>query len=333
MTNPDEIVGAPNPLQGEALEWVIRLTSGAATARDADALQQWRAQSPAHAEALAEAVALRRTLRQAVLELDTQPDDDVRSAVVVPMPLRQRAKAVIGRRALIKGAIAASVAGYMVARPPLGLWPSLAELTADYRTGVGEQRRIALAQGIALQLNTQTSVAVRPAAHERVVELITGEAAVTADAAASQRVVLAAGNGRTSATRASFTVRRNDDGACVTCVDGAVQVEHRGQIVSLAAWQQVTYTEREFGSVIAVDPTVAAAWRDGLLVFHDTPLNLVIEEVNRYRPGKIVLTGSELGGRLVNGVFHVDRVAGIIDQLRQLGVTVTILPGGIVLVS
>ncbi len=57
---------------------------------------------------------------------------------------------------MLGGAIAAA-AGYLVIRPPLDMWPSIEELSADYRTGEGEQRKVMLAPDISVELNTQTS--------------------------------------------------------------------------------------------------------------------------------------------------------------------------------
>jgi transmembrane sensor len=328
MTTPEEVTKGLSPLQCEAIEWVVRLTSGIATAEDANALHEWRARSPEHARALVEAAGLRQKLR----EVAREPSEGHRVVVPLAKPQLRAGRRAMSRRALLGGALAASTAGLLV-RPPLGLWPTLAELTADYRTGTGEQRQIALSDGISLQLNTQTSVAMRPSVGEQRVELISGEAAVSADVPQSKRFVMVAGNGRADAAQANFTVRRSDSGVCVTCIDGEVHVEQSGRLVSLRARQQVTYTEDTLGSVIAVDPDVATAWRKGLLVFHDVPLNLVVDEINRYRPGRIILVGTKLGARLVNGVFQVDRIGGVVDQLRDLGLAATDLPGGVVLVS
>ena len=52
---------------------------------------------------------------------------------------------------------------HLALKPPLGLWPSLSELGADYRTGTGEQRTIAFAGDVQIALNTQTSLTIRPA--------------------------------------------------------------------------------------------------------------------------------------------------------------------------
>ena len=50
-------------------------------------------------------------------------------------------------------AVAASAA-YLALRPPLGLWPGIGELAADYRTARGEQRRLTLGDALDVQMNT-----------------------------------------------------------------------------------------------------------------------------------------------------------------------------------
>jgi transmembrane sensor len=59
----------------------------------------------------------------------------------------------------------------------------------------------------------------------------------------------------------------------------------------------------------------------------------VVDEVNRYRPGRIILANGALGDRLVSGVFHLDRIDGVLDQIKQLGAAITVLPGRVILVS
>lgn len=46
----------PQGIEYEAQQWLVRLTSGHATAADAQALTEWCARSPLHARAFAEEV-------------------------------------------------------------------------------------------------------------------------------------------------------------------------------------------------------------------------------------------------------------------------------------
>jgi transmembrane sensor len=209
----------------------------------------------------------------------------------------------------------------------------MTELTADYRTVVGEQRRVTLAGGASMQLNTRTSVALRNADDAgQGIELIDGEALI--DTGSSGPFTVIAGNGRVSATGARFNVRYDRTTSCVTCLDGAIDIHRLGATQRLEERQQYTYGERGVGAAAAADPATATAWQDGLLVFQRTPLATVVDEVNRYRPGKIVLMNARLGERTVNARFRVQNIDEIMTLAQQVfGAKVTSLPGGLVILS
>ena len=61
-----------DPLAREALSWVVRLKSGAATLADAEQLMDWRARSPAHEHAFRDAVKRWRNIGAALS--DGPPD-------------------------------------------------------------------------------------------------------------------------------------------------------------------------------------------------------------------------------------------------------------------
>lgn len=137
---------------------------------------------------------------------------------------------VFVRRALLGGAVAAAAAGYVVVRPPFGLWPRLQELAADYRTKKGEQRTISVASGVSLELSTQTSIALHASREQPKIELISGEAVVKAMRPASNPLVMLAAGGQIAATEA-FDARCLDGVVFVTCLDGAVSIEQQGRTV------------------------------------------------------------------------------------------------------
>jgi transmembrane sensor len=337
MTDPSDHLpkssGAPastpavDPLTEEALAWVVRLRSGRATVADADALRAWRARSPEHEQAYRAAIRLWRDLQTMAPQLET---DDV-----PPSPPAWTRSRMLSRRVFLGGAIAASVAAYAAYHPPLGLWPSVEELTADYRTRKGERREVTLNGDVKLTLNTQTSVSVLSRDRSPEIELIAGEAAVTAARPPSSPLVIIAADGRLIGSRATFDARCIGSAVSVTCVDGSVVVEQGDHRVELRAGEQATYSPSvALAAPIAADPVMATAWQQGLLIFHDRPLAEVIAEVNRYRAGKIIIMNASLGQRRVNGTFHLDRLDDVVGEVRQLfDAEIRRLPGGIVLLS
>jgi len=309
------------------MAWVMRLTSGQATVEDIAALSRWRGESAAHRQAFAEAKLLWETLGPAAKEITVRGED----------VCGLRADRHLGRRALIGGAMAASAAAvaYFGSRPPLGLWPSFDELRADYRTRTGEQRQLTLADDVSLLLNTQTSIDVRPvSAGSHGIELVAGEAAITANAPAATPFVVLAAGGRTSASIARFDIRRDGTSVRVTSRDGAVEVGRYHRSVTVPSGHQVTYDGQGLGPVSPAELAVTTAWQNGMLIFRHEKLTHVIAEVNRYRPGRIIVLDEKLGARDVVASFHLDRIDEVVEHVVQaFGAQATFLPGSVVLLS
>jgi transmembrane sensor len=319
-------------LRSEARRWIVLLRSGEASQRDIDALAGWRARSQAHRRALAEAGA-----QWGALQFMAKKTRHLRHAPVTVSLVTPNARGLT-RRAWLGGALAASIGGvgYLVVQPPLGLWPSLLELSADYRTDVGERRDLALADSVSVEMNTRTSIGIA-AASKRQIELISGEIAVTADAARTssrEPFVVAAGRGRTSAVRAAFDLRHEGESVSVFCLDGDLRVECGQESANLKGGQQVAYDARGLGSVAESNTRIVEAWRRGLLVFDNKPLSEVVSEINRYRRGRIVLMNEEIGRLALDATFRLDRVDEVVSKIVHFfGLKARSLPGGIVLLS
>ena len=309
----------------QALDWIVRLKTGEPTRADVEALQYWRAQSAAHEDAFKEAARIFRHAGIAARELADRP-----AAIETAPALRRPPPKVLARRVFLGGAIAAASAGYLIVRPPLGLWPSLEELSADYRTDKGEHRKIAVTPGVSLELNTQTSIVLREAQNETRIELISGEASV----AATKPFVMLAANGRIAAMEADFNARCLNGVVSVTCLDGVVDVSEDSKAVRLQKGEQVSYSRGGIEAAVPVDPAQVTAWQAGLLIFRNQPLADVVDEVNRYRSGKIIITNAELKHRIVNGTFQISKLDNFVPQVQQLfGAQVRTLLGGVVLLG
>ena len=179
-------------------------------------------------------------------------------------------------------------------------------------------------------MNTQTRINVRA---PESIELLGGEAEILASGA-RQPVSVLAGAGRLLAQSARFNVRHTDDAVCVTCLAGAVEVVWQQRRQTLDAGQQLVYDERGVQAATAAQAGEASAWRTGALSFVGKPLSQVVDEINRYRPGRVLLRNAELGRRLVRMRFSIGQTDGALAMIRDLyGAQMTSLPGGIVLLS
>lgn len=323
---------SPDALQEEAFIWLDRLADGAVTRPELQAFKRWQSTSPAHEAAFDDAKRQWKAMKPALVGLlQANPAKAARHDRLVrgygPQP---------GRRAFLGAAVsAAAVAGVALVHPPLGLWPSAGEWRADFRTATGEQRTVALADQVSVTLNTQTSVRRQVALGGETmgIDLISGEAAIDLTSRGPLFTVLA-GVGRSTAESGRFAVRHLDDKVYVTCVEGAVRVEHPAGSRLLRANQQTIYRHESIGGIAGVNSVDASAWRKGELVFNQTPLAQVVDEINRYRSGRVVLLATSGHDRPVVGRF---RIAVLDEALLQIqhafGLNARTLPAGVLVLS
>jgi transmembrane sensor len=333
IEEPDSHDSRLGSLDQEAYDWVVRFVAGGAQSADMAALKQWVARSPAHRKAFDRASLLWKATGPAGQELLTDQ-------ALVPTPTGQRTAASrMTRRGFVGGALAASVAGIAwmaVRRPPLALWPSVTELASDYRTAPGVQRKLALSDQVAIELNSRTSINVRStdgAADQ--IDLISGEAAIALTANATKLLSVRAGRGETTGgADARFNVRCDDQIISVTCVAGHVQVDQGNTALSLPAGQQLRYSSRGLEAPMKADLAVITAWQNGVVIFQSTPIAEVVAEINRYRTGRVILTNAALGRRIFNARVPIENIDRVVGQIAEtFGAGLTALPGGIVLLG
>ncbi|SHI46651.1 FecR family protein [Pollutimonas bauzanensis] len=294
-------------LRKQARAWAIKLKTGRPSADDVAEFQLWRGQSPAHAQAWSAAARDWKTV-----------DETTQAFAALRRPRAARPDAPRRGRRLFLGA-AASAFGTLavvgILRPPMGLWPSWSELRADYRTGTGEQRAVSLGQNVSMSLNTQTSIAVAHRGGVQRISLIAGEAAVSAYSAACE---LLAEDSRLVMSDADVEIRRLAHGRVrVRCRRGEAELRHPARAVALAAGQQLIYDRRQAGTPTAL-PAQDDAWRQGIVVFDNMPLADAVEEINRYRPGRVVLLDSAAANRRFSARLKIAALDEAIDLLEAV---------------
>lgn len=317
----DDLSVPLTPLEREGLAWVELFLTGRATRADLSALAEWRHKSKAHGDAFAAAVKVHKYVAQySVSEKDH----------FAPSFLERAST----RRSAVLGMAAIGIVGYSAMKPPFGLWPSYAELACDYRTATGEQRKIALSADVSIEMNTGSSVSLPSGPHGVGVDLIKGEIAVSARREFSKPFTVRAGTARILANQGGFNLRYDERGTCVTCLEGRVEIEKTGQRLTLVSRQQVRTVEGGFSRPITVDPEAATAWQRGFIIFHDAALETVVAEINRYRPGRVVIANSSLARDRFSGEFRIERLEDALHQItRVTNASATKLPGGVIVLS
>lgn len=180
-------------------------------------------------------------------------------------------------------------------------------LFADYRTAVGEQQSIALTDGSTVLLNTDTRLSLDYSADKRSLILHEGQAYFTVKPDRSRPFTVQTSVGRITALGTAFEVKHSDGNLSVTVFHHAVKLDlANGQTIDrLSEGEQVEYKDGRSQPITSANLNQAKAWRENRLVFKDRPLQEVVTELDRYRPGKIILTGQSLAHHRVTGVFDL----------------------------
>ncbi|WP_411881431.1 FecR family protein [Polaromonas sp. YR568] len=312
----------------DAQAWVRKLTSGHASAWEAQAFKRWRDADPTHLAAFQEASRQWQLLASAsgsVLDTNAQAARYHRKTLHQPR---------VGRRAFLGAAIGGAAAAGVAAYSPLGLWPDAGQWGADYRTAVGEQRELTLDGRVSVAMNTRTSLRrVSDQGRMAGVELLEGEAALEVRGNAGPfRVV--AGLGQVVAEAAGFEVRYLEGRTCVTCLHGKVGIEHPAGRRLLQARQLAVYDGRAISEIASVEADTLSPWRHGELVFKQTPLPAVLEEINRYRPGRVVLLGNALRPKTVTARIKIAEIETALLQIQySFDLGARSFPAGVLVLS
>lgn len=174
---------------------------------------------------------------------------------------------------------------------------------ADYRTASGEQRRLTLADGTEVLLDTASAIDVHFDRDRRLVRLIAGQVLIATAHEAARPFVVATAEGRARALGTRFTVRQADGRSSVAVFEGAVALDPAdgpGERV-LEAGQTASFTRR---IIEPVEPLreETAAWARGQLVADELRLDAFLAELGRYRAGILACDPAVADLRL-SGVF------------------------------
>jgi len=334
MTAPSGKPPGDDAAMAEARRWLVLLQDREADAEVRGRFEAWCAADPAHATAWERTERLWSDLDQIAPILRNRERD--RRATAHPRTPVRRAPVrtgpvMLGRRAWLGGALAASaavVAGldYLKLAPWHG---------GDLRTAAGERRIFRLPDGSTAELGGRSALAVTMAEERRALTLLEGEAFFSVAPDPARPFSVRAAGGETRALGTAFSVKIEEAQVAVTVAEHAVEVRsgYQGPAV-VRQGQRLVYGRDGFGSLQSVDLGLALSWREDRLIFQEAPLARVLADLERYRPGRILVTDAAVGAIPVSGAFDAHRTDEALETIADtLPVRVTWLTRFLVIVS
>jgi transmembrane sensor len=219
----------------------------------------------------------------------------------------------------------------MQKRPPLP--PVFSE---TYRTAVGETRVAKLADGSTVTLNTRTRIVIFYSPTSRDVYLQYGEARFDVARENARPFKVYMGKREVQALGTTFNVRLlTPETAEITVTEGKVKVlydtprpayspaRRRDQVIqgeTIVSAQEFALIEPGLQTVRKLDDTeisMRLAWQRGMLFFQGEPLELVLDEMNRYTSARFVFADETLREARVGGYFRAGDVESLRSTLRH----------------
>jgi transmembrane sensor len=284
-----------------AAKWFSRQRSGICDSRERQAFADWLAEDPAHESAY-------REIEQLWSDLD-----QVRRPALAPrrrfsLPWRGLAAASVFCAALL---LANDFSGGRLADP------QQVQVTSP-----GEQREVTLVDGTRVFLAVDSALRVDYSDGFRDVQLLRGEAyfEVTHDADRPFRVT--AGDSRVRVLGTGFDVHREGDGLTVAVRHGKValqaQLNAPGEQMLTAGDRARLLSGASEAQVDRVPVAAIAAWRDGMLAFHNQPLGALVDELSQYRAAPIRLGDERLAQKPISGNVRLARPDDFLAALPVL---------------
>jgi transmembrane sensor len=297
-------------LRDQAVAWLVRVQSDAATEADWQALTAWLEASDANVAAF-DAV---ETSAAMVDDLAPQLSERLAPDGAKVLPFAPRRPVRTWPR---WAAIAAAAAAVVVAAP-MG-WRVWYGAPTVYQTGVGETRQVALADGTRIHLDSASKLTVRLGLRARRVEMAEAEASFDVAKDPGRPFLIDVADQQVRVVGTEFNIRNYDDTVVVSVRRGVVQVRQPAmpstQVERLTAGDQLTHTAGAAGAIRSrVDPDTAFAWTQGRLICDDETLADIVAYLNRRYATPVRLSPS-IGARRFSGVLELDDQAKLLDRL------------------
>lgn len=285
----------------QAAEWFAALRDENAADADWRRWREWLSADPEHARAWQRVEGIGLPFRQAA------------GAAASASETLAKARGA-GRRRMLR---VLSFGGFMVGgglllgrELPWRDWAGRVEMAgADWRTGVGERRRLTLPDGSSLAINTASAVDVDFSRALRRIVLHAGEVLIESapdSVSPARALVVDTRHGRLLALGTRFAIRSGAQASHAAVFEGTVRVmptDDATRFLDVTAGHQASFSAGDIEAPSRADPW-RESWSRGQIVADDMAIAEFAAELQRYTPQLIEVDAAVAALRLI-GVYPI----------------------------
>lgn len=307
----------------QASRWIVRLGAPDCSSGEIAQFERWLGEDPLHAQIFDSLQGMWGGI--SALGEKACAGDHPRAA---------RMSAAYGprlRRRNWSRQLAAAAAAVLLVLASASLWLEWPSPSNVYRTATGKQLTVTLADGSVAHLNTDTKLTVNYGAMSRNIMLAHGEALFNVAHDKARPFIVYSAGGAIRAVGTSFNVRNHHGEVSVTVLEGTIEVvkakpAQAGNLRPVStpervtAGQMVNYAPAALGPVKKASPLEIRrtdAWQKGKLVFDGMRLDAIVEEINSYMPGRVVIMDDSLAELEGGGMFQVNDVQSAVSAIER----------------
>ncbi|MDN3378675.1 MULTISPECIES: FecR domain-containing protein [unclassified Pseudoalteromonas] len=283
----------------QAMQWLLRLQENPSQ----ELLQQWQQwlqEDPDNSRAFKQCLALDA-------KLSNLPADTVNNLLAL-LPIQNDKKVLKWpRRVAIAASVVVAFIGfsfYMQPNPEV------------YTTSVGETGSFTLSDGSEITLDSDTRLAVYYNDSQRRIELHKGQAIFDVAKQVHRPFLVVVDEITVTVLGTRFNVNRVEDDAIIAVERGKVSVYDPTLGNTLLQAQQGYYSYDDRAVELAA--TQFAMWQHGQIRFSHTPLNLAIDQLNRYQAKKLQLEQQQLSRLTISGTFQLNDITNTAQLLPKI---------------
>jgi transmembrane sensor len=201
------------------------------------------------------------------------------------------------------------------------------DLAGEVTTAIGEMRRIQLADGSTVEINTATHLNIEFDAQQRRVVLTEGEATFHVAHGQPRPFIVVTPYGTVRAVGTAFNIRLEPQRAAVLVTDGTIAVAPvpdaqdampaEPHMVSAGNKVLVMRALVDVRAAVPSDVARTLAWQGGGLSFEGETLAEAVAEFNRYNGKRMTLLDPSLAALRIGGYFRTSDVDAFLAALRQ----------------
>lgn len=290
-----------DPVAQRAIEWMVYLRSGEATAADWHSFARWRQSHPLHDKACA---SIERVTGQFEPISEIISSDSARRVLLTPS----------SRRRMLRGSIGLLAAGGLTLLGINQIFP-VSALTSQYVTATGERRSVRLEDGSELHLNARTDIDIEFSDSMRQVTLHNGN--ILASVRHAERPFrINTRMGEVLLLEGRVNLRYENQGVHVAVLDNVAKIITRSGLSALVEAVHGRWFDGDHLQSIGIYPAAEAAWLQGRLEVFDHSLSYLINQF-KSQSLAVIRLDDKVADLRVSGNFPLDDLPYTLNALAQ----------------